>query len=129
MLVPLATAGYHLVAPSMPGFGFSSYTNKAGFKNWHHAEIMHQLMTGLGYDRYVVAESDWVAMITGSIHSFEAHVQAIYLTNVSNAPFMEALQWHTQLGFTLCRSRVDPFTRCLSTHPRTRTGSRTTLSS
>lgn len=85
ILGPLGSAGYHVVAPSLPGYGFSSYTHKAGFKHWHHAEVMHLLMKGLGYDKYVVAGGDWGAMITGSMAlMYPEHVQAIHLTNVCN---------------------------------------------
>ncbi|KAJ4424711.1 hypothetical protein N0V82_000639 [Gnomoniopsis sp. IMI 355080] len=83
----LESAGYHIVVPSLPGYGFSSYTHKPGFKNWHHAEIMHQLMIGLRYDKYVVAGGDWGAMITGSMAlKYPESVQAIYLTNVFVQP-------------------------------------------
>lgn len=84
VLGPLENAGYHVVAPSLPGFGFSSYTTKAGLKNWHHGMIMHRLMTGLGYEKYVVVGSDWGAMIAGSMAKlYPETVQAIYITNVS----------------------------------------------
>lgn len=67
--------------------GFSSYTHKAGFKNWHHAEVMHKLMTGLGYDKYTVAGGDWGAMITTSMALlYPDHVRAIHLTNVRTTP-------------------------------------------
>ncbi|KAI9842728.1 MAG: hypothetical protein M1830_007753, partial [Pleopsidium flavum] len=34
----LNKAGFHVVAPSLPGYGFSSYTDKAGFDIRQHAE-------------------------------------------------------------------------------------------
>lgn len=83
ILAPLLSAGYNVVAPSLPGFGFSSYPTKNGFKNWHSAELMHKLMTGLGYDRYIVAGGDWGAMIgTSCAQLYTQAVVALHLTNV-----------------------------------------------
>jgi len=80
---PLTTAGYHVIAPSLPGFGFSSYTEKDGFKNWDSARLMHQLMEGLGYEEYVVAGGDWGAMIATSMaRLYPENIKAIHLTNV-----------------------------------------------
>ncbi|KAL1606681.1 hypothetical protein SLS60_004088 [Paraconiothyrium brasiliense] len=84
ILEPLRSAGYHVVAPSLPGFGFSSYTTKQGFKNWHAAELLHRLMTGLGYEQYVVAGGDWGAMIASSmVRLHTENIRAVHLTNVS----------------------------------------------
>ena len=59
----LNKAGFTVVAPSLPGYGFSSYPDKAGFKHIHHAEVMHKLMQRLGYNQYVVQGGDWGAFI------------------------------------------------------------------
>ncbi|KAK7183743.1 hypothetical protein DPSP01_004375 [Paraphaeosphaeria sporulosa] len=87
ILEPLRSAGYHVVAPSLPGFGFSSYATKQGFKNWHSAELLHRLMIGLGYERYVVAGGDWGAMIASSmVRLYPEFIQALHLTNVFVKP-------------------------------------------
>jgi pimeloyl-ACP methyl ester carboxylesterase len=84
ILEPLRSAGYHVVAPSLPGFGFSTYTTRQGFKNWHSAELLHRLMLGLGYERYVVAGGDWGAMIASSMARLHPEtIKAVHLTNVS----------------------------------------------
>lgn len=85
MLEPLRAAGYHVVAPSLPGFGFSSYPTKNGLKNWHSAELLHRLMVGLGYEQYVVAGGDWGAAIASSmVRLHPENIQAVHLTNVSD---------------------------------------------
>ncbi|KAF2447060.1 alpha/beta-hydrolase [Karstenula rhodostoma CBS 690.94] len=87
ILGPLQSAGYHVVAPSLPGFGFSSYSTKPGFKNWHSAQLLHRLMIGLGYEQYVVAGGDWGAMIASSmVRLYPEHIQAVHLTNVFVKP-------------------------------------------
>lgn len=59
----LTEAGYHVVAPSLPGYGFSSYTEKKGFDLRKHAEVFQKLMQKLGYKNYVVQGGDWGAHI------------------------------------------------------------------
>ena len=63
ILPKLNEAGYDVVAPSLPGYGFSSYPDKAGFKLDQHAETFHKLMSLLRYDKYVVQGGDWGSFI------------------------------------------------------------------
>jgi hypothetical protein len=44
---------FHVVAPSLPGYGFSSAPKKPGFGIRQMAATMDELMQRLGYDRYV----------------------------------------------------------------------------
>lgn len=43
---------FHVVAPSLPNFGFSDEVTKPGFGIPQYAEAMHNLMLRLGYDKY-----------------------------------------------------------------------------
>ncbi len=43
---------FHIVAPSLPNFGFSDGINKKGFVLTKYAETCHKLMLQLGYDQY-----------------------------------------------------------------------------
>lgn len=43
---------FHVVAPSLPNFGFSSGVKKKGFGLAQYAETCHRLMLKLGYDQY-----------------------------------------------------------------------------
>lgn len=43
---------FHVVAPSLPGFGFSETAKKKGFALDQYAEVGHKLMLALGYDEY-----------------------------------------------------------------------------
>ena len=67
ILPDLNKAGFDVVAPSLPGYGFSSYTDKPGFKVEQHAETMHKLMQRLGYQEYVVQGGDWGGFIVRCI--------------------------------------------------------------
>ncbi|KAI8713962.1 EHN domain-containing protein [Fusarium sp. LHS14.1] len=48
---------FHVVAPSLIDFGFSS-PSKKGFEFEQHAEVYDKLMRKLGYDRYVIQAGD-----------------------------------------------------------------------
>ncbi|KIW89436.1 uncharacterized protein Z519_09592 [Cladophialophora bantiana CBS 173.52] len=50
---------FHVVAPSLPNFGFSEGTEKRGFSVEQYAETLHKLMLRLGYDQYVTQGGDW----------------------------------------------------------------------
>ncbi|CAI7628050.1 unnamed protein product [Penicillium crustosum] len=59
----LDTQAFHVVAPSIPGYGFSSYSKKSGFGLEKHAECFANLMQNLGYERYVCQGGDWGSSI------------------------------------------------------------------
>lgn len=44
---------FHVVAPSLPNFGFSEGTSKRGFAQEQYAETVNKLMLKLGYNEYV----------------------------------------------------------------------------
>lgn len=43
---------FHVVAPSLPNFGFSDGVTKRGFNRDQYGEVCHKLMLKLGYDKY-----------------------------------------------------------------------------
>lgn len=43
---------FHVVAPSLPNFGFSAGIDKKGFTLTKYAEAFHKLMLKLGYNQY-----------------------------------------------------------------------------
>ena len=49
---------FHVVAPSLPGFGFSGPTRRLGMDGGRTAAILAEVMTGLGYDRFAVQGGD-----------------------------------------------------------------------
>ncbi|KAI4114132.1 MAG: hypothetical protein LQ338_008049 [Usnochroma carphineum] len=67
-ILPLLTSttgpSFHVVAPSLPNFGFSSAVRKRGFSLPQYAETCHKLMLKLGYTHYVTQGGDWGCMIT-----------------------------------------------------------------
>jgi len=50
---------FHVVCPSLPGFGFSSAPTEKGWSSNRMAETIAKLMARLGYDRYGAQGGDW----------------------------------------------------------------------
>jgi len=72
---------FHVVAPSLPGYGFSSKPTEAGWGVDRIATSFAALMSQLGYDRYVAQGGDWGAGITTAIGALDAdHCAAIHIT-------------------------------------------------
>ena len=53
-----------IICPSMPGFGFSDKPTKKGMNSEEIAKIQHELISALGYDKYVVQGGDWGAAVS-----------------------------------------------------------------
>lgn len=58
-----ASDAFHLVVPSMPGYGFSGKPTSTGWNPPHIADAYSELMNRLGYTRYVVSGGDWGGII------------------------------------------------------------------
>ncbi|EEB90663.1 hypothetical protein MPER_11099 [Moniliophthora perniciosa FA553] len=58
---------FHVVALSLPGFGFSEAPKKKGFSVSRYADVGHKLMQELGYSEYVTQGGDWGFYITRRI--------------------------------------------------------------
>ena len=54
---------FHLVLPSMPGYGFSGKPTSAGWNPDHIARAWAELVTRLGYTRYVSQGGDWGSVV------------------------------------------------------------------
>ncbi len=52
---------FDLVVPSLPGYAFSQRPPRTGVDRVHVARLWHQLMQGLGYDRYGAHGGDFGA--------------------------------------------------------------------
>ena len=59
-----ASDAFHLVIPSMPGYGFSAKPTTTGWDPDHIARAWAELMKRLGYTRYVAQGGDWGAPIS-----------------------------------------------------------------
>ena len=62
-----AEDAFHLVLPSIPGYGFSGEPTELGWGAWRVAQAWGQLMPSLGYTRYVAQGGDVGSQITDSM--------------------------------------------------------------
>ena len=82
-----AEDAFHVVLPSMPGYGFSDKPRKKGFNSDHVGKVVAKLMARLGYSRYAAQGGDWGAAVTSWLGSKDAkHVAGIHLNMVWVGP-------------------------------------------
>jgi pimeloyl-ACP methyl ester carboxylesterase len=75
-----ATDAFHVVAPSLPGYGFSDKPAVTGWGTDHIGAAWAQLMARLGYSRYGAQGGDWGAAVTTEIGRQDVdHVAGIHL--------------------------------------------------
>ncbi|WP_433009675.1 epoxide hydrolase family protein [Kribbella sp. CA-294648] len=80
---------FHVVVPSLPGYGFSNPIGEGGFNLFGVAQMWAELMSRLGYDRYAAHGTDAGSGVAGILPMVDAaHVIGIHLAGVSgSAPF------------------------------------------
>jgi pimeloyl-ACP methyl ester carboxylesterase len=62
-----AADAFHLVIPSLPGYGFSGHPSETGWNRERIADAWAQLMARLGYERYAAQGGDWGASVTNHL--------------------------------------------------------------
>jgi pimeloyl-ACP methyl ester carboxylesterase len=82
-----AADAFHVVCPSLPGYGFSDKPERNGWNVERIARAWSELMHGLGYNRYGAQGGDWGAAVTTSIGQLDVeHVAGIHLNMPIAAP-------------------------------------------
>ena len=88
---------FHVIAPSLPNFGFSQGVAKRGFGLAQYAQTCHKLMLKLGYKTYVTQGGDWGFWITRAIGRLypdsckASHLNMIWANSPDGKSPMEAL--------------------------------------
>jgi pimeloyl-ACP methyl ester carboxylesterase len=87
IIEPLTDAGFHLVIPSLPGFGFSGPTSAAGWGTARTARAWAELMRRLGYDRYGAVGNDAGSMVSPELGRIDGeHVSGVHVTQIFAFP-------------------------------------------
>ena len=82
-----AEHSFHVVIPSMPGFGFSGKPRERGFDPERIARMWVQLMARLGYSSYAAHGSDWGNGIATRVALADpTHVAALHIAGCGGAP-------------------------------------------
>ncbi|MDG4859968.1 epoxide hydrolase [Streptomyces sp. T-3] len=119
-----ASDAFHLVIPSIPGFGFSGPTKDKGWGIGHTAKAWAELMRRLGYERYGAHGNDGGSFISPELGRIDAaHVTGVHVTQIFSYPSgdpaefakltpeelaaMEVLQWFVEnkLSFNTLHSQ------------------------
>lgn len=78
---------FHVICPSIPGYGFSEPAHEPGFHAKACAKVFAELMEVLGYSRYFAQGGDWGSAITTWLGALDAaHVTGIHLNLVFSGP-------------------------------------------
>jgi epoxide hydrolase len=81
------TADFHLVLPSIPGYGFSGPTRETGWNTERIAKAWAELMRRLGYRRYGAQGGDWGSVISRRLGIIDAeHVLGVHLNMLPAIP-------------------------------------------
>jgi pimeloyl-ACP methyl ester carboxylesterase len=92
-----ASDAFHVVCPSLPGYGFSGKPTKTGTSVGKIGAMWGQLMARLGYDKYAAQGGDWGAMVTSAIGIEDTeHCLGIHLNMPIVAPDPETMSDMTE---------------------------------
>jgi pimeloyl-ACP methyl ester carboxylesterase len=79
-LIPLLGDRFHIVAPSLPGYGLSFKPGQKRHSVEEMAAAFAELMTGLGYERFGCQGGDWGASISSVLgHRYPDRVLGIHI--------------------------------------------------
>jgi pimeloyl-ACP methyl ester carboxylesterase len=121
-----ARDAFHVVVPSLPGYGFSDKPRETGWGAEKIATVWAKLMSRLGYDRYVAQGGDWGSIVTTSIAQQDPeHCAGIHLNMPIAAPDPETMNDLTPLeqsalaGMTHYDQWDSGYSKQQSTRPQT----------
>ncbi|MFC9474793.1 epoxide hydrolase family protein [Nocardia sp. NPDC056952] len=81
------TPAFHLVIPSLPGFGFSGPTRSTGWNRYRTARAWAELMSRLGYQRYGAIGNDGGSMVSPEIGRIAPdNVIGVHVTQLFSFP-------------------------------------------
>lgn len=91
-----AALAFHLIIPSLPGFGFSGPTTEPGWDRYRIARAWAELMRRLGYDRYGAQGMDWGSVISPEVGRCDPeHVLGVHVTEIFSAPSGDPVEMAT----------------------------------
>ena len=85
-----AEDAFHVVCPSLPGYGFSGKPSGTGWNTARIAAAWETLMVRLGYDRYGAQGGDWGSRVTSDIGRQRGHCIGIHTNMPMGSPTPEA---------------------------------------
>lgn len=121
-----AADAFHVIAPSLPGYGFSGKPAQTGISVEKIASLWGQLMARLGYDAWVAQGGDWGSMITQCIAMSETeHCRGIHINMPIVAPDPDTMDQLTPMeqaaleGMAFYNEWDSGYSKQQSTRPQT----------
>uniref|UniRef100_A0A8R1DVM1 Epoxide hydrolase n=1 Tax=Caenorhabditis japonica TaxID=281687 RepID=A0A8R1DVM1_CAEJA len=92
---------FEVIAPSIPGYGWSEQPKKTGFSQLSCARVFRKLMLRLGYEKFYLQGGDWGAVVTSLIAKiWPQNVAALHLNMLIVVPGRNVLgTLHDFLGW------------------------------
>ena len=85
---------FHVICPSLPGFGFSDKPRERGWSVNRMSAVVADLMARLGYDRYAAQGGDWGAGVARWLGNYDsAHVAGVHLNFLPGGRPMTGDPW------------------------------------
>jgi epoxide hydrolase len=82
-----SSPAFHVIIPSLPGFGFSGPTTSRGWDPQRMAKALVVLMDRLGYSRYGIQGGDWGSAVAQAMaYQAPAHVIGLHLNLIFVPP-------------------------------------------
>jgi len=98
---------FHVVAPSLVDFGFSSASKSKAFGIQQQAEAVHQVMLALGYDEYVIQAGDIGSVVSRLlVHTYLTHVKAHHANGTW--PAQPTPESHPELHARMLETQLSP---------------------
>jgi pimeloyl-ACP methyl ester carboxylesterase len=119
-----AADAFHVVCPSLPGYGFSDKPASTGWGVDRIAAAWAELMRRLGYDRYGAQGGDWGSMVTGGLGQVDPdHVVGIHVNmpvaGPAEGPDLTPAELHALEGYNEHRTWGTGYSKQQSTRPQT----------
>jgi microsomal epoxide hydrolase len=85
---------FHVVVPSIPGYGFSGHPTEAGWSTKRVGRAWAELMRQLGYERYVTQGGDWGMPISLEVGLADPeHVVGVHVNMFAAFPPADPAEW------------------------------------
>jgi epoxide hydrolase len=116
---------FHLVVPSIPGFGFSGPTHETGWNVNRVARAWDELMRRLGYPRYGAQGGDWGSAISRELgvafpeHLIGVHLNMLFPQGPSDLPDLTNEEKARLQALQKFRSTGTGYSAIQSTKPQT----------
>ena len=121
-----AEDAFHVVCPTLPGFGYSGKPTATGWNISRIATAWDTLMVGIGYDKYFAQGGDWGSIVTATIGSQnKGHCMAVHMNMPIARPDPDKMDDLTELeqsalaGMKFYQDHDSGYSKIQATRPQT----------